>query len=119
MTANASSEDTDRAGSNPLAVIAFVVALVGLFGFVMGIGALGSISDDQLGLGRLTRIAFPAWAAIALVLGILGRTASRAHGDRRKGLATTAIVLAIVELIGATYFVFAITGCMNDVYHCR
>jgi len=108
-----------RSGSNPLAVIAFGAALVGLLGFVLGFGALGWIADDQLGSARVVRLLFLIWAVIALVLGILGRTASREHDGRGKGLATAAVVIAIVELVGAVYFAFAITACINDPFHCR
>jgi len=116
------SEDGTVPGSsagNPIAVIAFVVALAGLLGFGFGLGALGSLSNDQTGQAQVVRVAFPVWALLAVALGIVGRSASRDRGGRGSALATAAIVLAVIEIVGAIFLALAITSCLHDAYHCR
>jgi hypothetical protein len=103
-----------------MALIAFEVALAGLISSVVfGLGALGSLSNDQTGPAQVVRILFPVWAAISLILSILGRSASRDRGGRGGGLATAAIVISVIQIVVAVWLVLAVTSCLDDVYHCR
>jgi hypothetical protein len=103
-----------------MALAAFVVALVGLLATVFfGLGALGSLSNDHTGPAQVVRILFPVWAVLSLILGILGRSASRSRGGRGRGLSTAAIVIAVIEIVLAAWLVLLVTSCLNDVYHCR
>jgi hypothetical protein len=110
---------SDHVARNPLAVLAFLVAAVGLAGFLLGLGALGSLANDHVGPAQVFRILFPIWAVLALILGILGRAAARSRDGRGRRLATAAVVIAIIEVIGAIFFAFALTACLNDAFHCR